>query len=104
MAWLPLAVVLALLGWMAFGQSAARDDLIRWLLELSILSGYALAAAGMAYLSWRRWSYRLDDDDKRRLWAGAMGGHRGPLAIFVTNALMYLAFVALFLAFFWQAR
>lgn len=102
--WLPLLAVLAVVGWVVFGVSAGRDDLIRWLLELPILTGYGLAAAGMAYLTWRRWSYRLSDADKAVLWQRLLDGDRGAMVVYVVNAGFYLAVLALYLFFFWPAR
>jgi hypothetical protein len=102
--WLPLLAVLAVVGWVVFGASAGRDDLIRWLLELPILTGYALAAAGMAYLAWRRWSIRLKEAEVCDYWERLMRGERGALVVYVVNAAFYLiAFLAL-LWFFWQPR
>lgn len=102
--WLPLLAVLAVVGWVVLGASAGRDDLIRWLLELPILTGYALAASGLAYLSWRRWSFRLSVEDKRELWLKTLSGHRGAMLIFVVNAAFYLLALTLFALFFWPPR
>lgn len=102
--WLPLLAVLAVVGWIVLGASAGRDDLVRWLLELPILTGYALAAAGLAYLSWRRWSYRLTDAEKADLWRRMLAGERGAIVVFVTNATFYLGALVLFALFFWPPR
>lgn len=102
--WLPLLAVLAVVGWVVLGASAGRDDLIRWLLELPILTGYALAASGLAYLTWRRWSYRLSEDEKRALWERLLAGERGAIWIHAINAGFYLAALVLYALFFWPQR
>ncbi len=104
MGWLPLIAALAVLGWVVLGTAAARDDLVRWLLELPILTAHALAASGLAYLAWRRWSMRLDDAGKADLWRRLMAGERGALTVFAINAAMYALFLVVFAWFVWPAR
>lgn len=101
---LPLVVALTLVGYIALGGIAATSTLITWLLELPVYSAYAVAACGLAYLSWRRWSIRLTDAQVEDFWNRLMAGERGALTVFIVNATFYLcAFVSL-LWFFRPAR
>ena len=102
--WAPLAFVLAVVAWGFLGGIADRDDLIRRLLQLPVASIYALLASGVAYLVWRRWSYRLGDEQLKAYWEGVMAGNRGPLIVYAVNAGFYLcAFLAvLFFLYFWR--
>lgn len=102
--WLPLLAVLAVVGWIVLGASAGQDDLVRWLLELPILTGYALAAVGLSYLAWRRWSYRLNDAGKADLWRRIMAGEQGALTVFVVNAAFFLLTIVVLADFFRPKR
>lgn len=103
--WLPLAAVTAVIGWLVLVPLArVSPELMSWLAELPVYIAYALAASGLAYLSWRRWSIRLTHEDIRDYWARLMEGDRGALVVFVTNAAFYVLSLAIFLAFFWPAR
>lgn len=94
--WLPLALLGALGGWVLLGSVSDRDGLMRWLIELFIVLCYAFAASGVTYLAWRRWSTRLTAEQLDQLWAGIVAGQRGPLAVYIVNAVFYLcAFIAL---------
>lgn len=102
--WAPMAFALSIVSWVVFGGIADRDDLIRRLLQLPVASVYALLASGVAYQVWRRWSYRMNDEQLTRYWDGALRGDRGPLVIYAINAGFYLcAFLAvLFFLYFWR--
>lgn len=106
MGWTPLIVILAVGAWIFFGALDPRvgPDRLGLLLDLPVFTAYALVSSGVSYLIWRRWSKRLTSDQLEKLWAGVMGGHRGPMTIFVTNAVFYLATLILVFSFFWPAR
>jgi hypothetical protein len=104
--WLPLLVFLALAGWVVFGALDPRlaPDRLSWLLDLPVMVAYALAASGMSYLAWRRWSVRLTGEEICAYWARVQAGERGAVVVFVVNAAFYLAALGMFLWFFYPAR
>ena len=98
--WMPILLVLSLVAWIALGAVGDRDDLIRWLLELPVKTLYAAAISGITYLVWRRWSYRMCDEQLKTYWDGLLAGHRGPVIVFLTNAAFYLCVFCSLLYFF----
>lgn len=100
--WTPLLIVLAVFGWIGLGALAPRlsTDALDWLIELPILSAYAAAAAGLTYLIWRRWRFKLDDEEQRTYWEALLDGERGAIVIFLTNAAVWLCTFGLLLSFF----
>lgn len=88
--WMPLLLLLAVSAWVVLGAVSDRDDLIRWLLELPVKTLYAAACSGVAYLVWRRWSYRMNEEELRAYWAGLLAGAPGPAIIYLVNAGFYL--------------
>lgn len=106
LAWLPLQIALALAAVVVFGAlvRGLGPDLLAWLAELPIHAGYALAALGISYLAWRRWRFQMTDDQKADFWSRLMAHPHGPVVVHVTNAVFYLAVIAMALAFFAPAR
>ena len=102
--WLPLVGLLILGAWVLLGalDETAVADSLSLLMNLPIVSAYAFAASGLAYLIWRRWSYRLTVEQLQALWAGLMRGERGPLVIFVVNAGFYICVTLGLLLFFFS--
>lgn len=102
--WAPLAGLVVIAAWVALGGIADRDDLIRRLLELPVAATYALLASGIAYLVWRRWSYRMCDDELAVYWNDVLQGRRGAVIVFLTNAVFYLCVFmsTLFFLYFWR--
>lgn len=88
--WMPLLLVLTITAWVLLGAVSDRNDLIRTLIELPVKTLYAAAASGIAYIVWRRWSYRMNEDELRAYWVGLLAGAPGPLVIYLTNAGFYL--------------
>lgn len=93
--WMPLLLVVAVFAWILLGAVSDRDDLIRWLIELPVRALYLVAASGVSYLVWRRWSYRMTDAQQARYWDGLLAGEPGPTVVYLVNAGFYLCvFVA----------
>lgn len=88
--WLPLLLLIAVLAWVVLGAVSDRDDLIRWLIELPVRTLYVVAASGVSYLVWRRWSFRMDDEQLREYWTGLLAGDLGSIVVFLVNAGFYL--------------
>lgn len=104
--WTPLVVVLALTGYVLMGALYPRldGDRLGLLVELAILSAYAVAAVGLTYLSWRRWRQQLSVEQQDALWQGVMRGDRGPLLVYAINAGVWLATLLAWVLFFRVAR
>ena len=104
--WLPLVAMLTLGAWLVLGalDALATVDLLAMVADLPVRSAYAFAALGLAYLAWRRWSYRLTTDQKADLWERLMKGERGAIVVYVVNAGFYLCTTLALLYFFLPAR
>ncbi len=101
---LPLVALIAVVSWGVLGKLGDRDDLIRWLLELPVLCGYALAAAGLTLIVCRRSRRNLSDDEATELWKRVLDAQPGALVAFGANEAKVLIVYALTLAFFWPDR
>lgn len=102
--WVPLIVAISVAGWILLGGITDRNDLIRWLLELPVLTGYALAALGVAFLARRRQRRALTDAESAELWKRTLAGERGALIIYLTDSIVWALSFALSLWFFWPRR
>lgn len=87
--WMPLVAFVAMLAWVALGGVSSRDDLVHTLIELPVKVLYAIGASGVTYLVWRRWSFRMDDEQQRVYWAGLLAGEAGPLIVYLTNTAFF---------------
>lgn len=103
--WLPVVVLLAVAAWIVLGalDRLAVVDALAMLVDLPIRTAYALAALGLAYLVWRRWSMRLSGEQLDDLWRRLMAGELGALIVFVVNAGFYLC-ASLALLYFFSPR
>lgn len=75
--WLPLMVLVTIVGWTLFGAlpgAVMTGDEIAWLLELPIITCYALAAAGAAVLSMHITGMNLSNEYRCELTKLAAGG------------------------------
>lgn len=90
--WAPLAVIVVLVAYVVIGAAdrlAVVDALAR-LVDLAIDLAVAFLASGLAYLIWRRWSYRLTGAQLEELWHRLLDGERGAIVVFTVNAGFYL--------------
>jgi hypothetical protein len=103
--WAPLVAVIALTAWLVLGalDPLAVVDALAQLVDLPIRAVWALVALGLAYLTWRRWSYRLTEEQMNDLWNRLMAGERGAIVAFSINAGFYLC-VTLALLYFFSPR
>lgn len=104
--WTPLLVLLALAGFVLLGGLYPRldGDRLGLLLELAIISAYAMAATGLTYLSWRRWRQQLTPEQQEQLWERLMAGAPGAMLVYGLNALVWLAMLVAWLVFFRVVR
>lgn len=99
---LPILAGLALGAWILVGalDTTAGKDVLASLIELPIRTGFAAAALALTYLARRRWRYKLNAEQQEWWWSGVIAGYRGPLIIYLTDALFTLVCLALLLRFF----
>jgi hypothetical protein len=104
--WLPLTIVAVLAAWLVLGALLpwGAETALEAVIDLTIRLAYALAAAGVARLLWRRWRMPLTDRQQRDYWASLMRGERGAIFAHVAHSIVYLALVAMLLVFFWVPR
>ncbi len=98
--WMPAMLAVALTAWVVLGGVSDRDDLMRWLIELPVKTLYAAAVSGIAYLVWRRWSYRMSTDEQAAYWRALLAGEPGAVVIYLGNLGFYLCVFAALLVYF----
>lgn len=75
--WLPLMVVLTLLGWLLLGalpDMRMTGDLIAWLMELPVTTCYAIAAGGATFLTLQVAGINIDNARRCDLMQRAQDG------------------------------
>lgn len=104
--WLPLVGLLALAAWVFLGGLDRSQGAISLslLIELPVLTAYALAALGLAQLARRRFRKKLTEEQQEQLWQGVLRGDRGALVVFISDTVVWLVLALVLLAFFWPAR
>jgi hypothetical protein len=104
--WLPLTIVAVLAAWLVLGALLpwGAETALEAVIDLAIRLAYALAAAGVARLLWRRWRMPLSDRQQRDYWTALMRGESGAILAYVGNAIVYIGLVAMLLVFFWVPR
>jgi hypothetical protein len=102
--WLPITVGLGLGAWVVLGalDPKAVQDIIPGWLNLPLHIGYGIAALAATHLVRRRWRMKLDADKQAQYWTGLMLGQRGPLVMFVADAVVTLCALFALLWFFSQ--
>lgn len=102
----PLLVILSIAAWVIFGALDRRlgTDALGLLLELPILSAYALAALGLTRLALRRQRRELGKGERADLWLRTLNGERGPLIVYVVDTLAWALCICIAFSFFWPSR
>lgn len=101
---LPLMVLLTIVGWTVFGALPGMQmtgDLIAWLLELPIVTCYALAAGGAALLLMNILGMNIENEDRCTLMKAAWNGDPDARASLRDESLQWLAALVLAGTFFW---
>lgn len=102
--WLPLMVVLTLLGWLVLGalpNLRMTSDLIAWLMELPVTTCYAIAAGGATVLTMQVTGMNLDNDYRDFLVADAVKNHNtAALHVLALETVAWLGTLAAFALFF----
>ena len=100
--WLPAIALLALGAWVVLPalDSYAGVGSVSRLVDLPIQTAYAVAVLALAFLARRRQRRRLTKEESAHLWDRTVSGDRGALVIYVTDAVVWLASIALLFSFF----
>lgn len=96
--WLPLAVLLVIVGWTVFGALPGvrmTGDMITWLLELPVVTAYALAAVSAPALFKRVFWREIDAEEENRLHEAAAAGDKSARWIITKDRLEWLALLIL---------
>ena len=100
--WLPALALLALAAWLVLSalDTEAGVGAVARLVDLPIQTAYAVAVLGLAFLARRRQRRKLTKEESEALWERTVAGDRGALVIYVTDAVVWLASIALLFSFF----
>lgn len=101
--WLPIMVVLTLLGWLVLGalpNMKMNGDLIAWLMELPVTTCYAIAAAGATILTMQVSGINIDNDERAQLLRTALEGSEPARRALVLETAAWLGFLCVWSLFF----
>lgn len=100
--WLPVSAALTVAAWVVLGalDRTAGLDVLSQLTALPVKAAYAIAAIAGMQLIRRRWHYPLSEDQKLAYWTCLMAGAKGPIIVFITDAVLTLTCIAFLLYFF----
>lgn len=101
--WLPLMVLLTVVGWTVFGAlpgAQMTGDLIAWLLELPVVTCYALAAGGATIMAMNVMGLNIANEERVRLLQLAAAGDRAARDVLNAEAAAWAVFLIIFAAFF----
>lgn len=101
--WLPIMVVLTLLGWLVLGalpNMKMTGDLIAWLMELPVTTCYAIAAAGATILTLQVTGINIDNDLRALLFVRACRGDRDAQRVLILETAAWLGFLCVWSLFF----
>ena len=103
--WLPTLLLLALSAWLVLGalDRTATVDSLAMLLNLPIITAYALAALALAHLARRRWRKKLSEADQEYWWAKLVRGEYGAVVIYVGDAVFSVVITCALLFFFFSS-
>jgi amino acid transporter len=100
--WLPTLVLLALAAWLVLGalDRTATVDTLSLVINLPVLTAYALAALALTHLARRRWRKKLADHEQDQWWTKLMRGDHGAVVIYIVDAAFTVILTCALLAFF----
>lgn len=101
--WLPLMVVLTLLGWLVLGALPGMrmtGDLVAWLAELPVVTCYAIAAGAATSLTMRATGMNLENSYRAKLIERAAAGDIAAHRTLSQEIRAWLAFLAIWSLFF----
>lgn len=97
--WLPAMVCVTLVGWIVLGAlpgMAMTGDIVSWLLELPVITCYALATAGATMLMMQVTGLNLDNEYRLRLIDKAAVGDKAALNVLNSEAAAWCVFLVIF--------
>lgn len=101
--WLPLMVVLTLLGWIVLGALPGMrmtGDLVAWLTELPVVTCYAIAAGAATSLSMRATGMNLENTYRAELIRRAANGDHAAHQTLSQEIRAWLGFLVIWSLFF----
>ena len=101
--WLPLMVLLTIVGWTLFGAlpgAVMTGDETAWLLELPIVTCYARAAAGAAVLTMHITGMNLENSYRCELTKLAAGGNPYARQVLIDEMLAWFFVMGAWCVFF----
>lgn len=101
--WLPLMTLVTLAGWLVFGALPRMEltgDLIAWLLELPVVTCYAIAAGGFTMLTMHWTGINIDNEQRAELFGMALAGNRHARHLLLIETAAWLGFLCVFGSFF----
>lgn len=96
---LPLTVLLVLIGWTVFSAlpgATMTGDLIAWLMELPVITAYALAAGGATMLTMCWTGMNIDNGQRAILIERAAAGDRHAFRVLAMESLQWVAILTIF--------
>lgn len=104
---LPALVLLSLAAWLVLGglpDVTLTGDLVSWLVELPILTCYALATLVAAMAGMHLTGMNIDNADRIALLQRAASGNRDAYRVVRHESLCWFGMLALAALYFWPAR
>jgi hypothetical protein len=105
--WLPMMAMLAVGGWVVLGALpgvSVTGDLIAWLMELPVLTCFALAIGGAALSTMQITGMNLENDYRRKLVERAPDGDNDAFRVLCLESVQWFVFLAFWLTLFWPGR
>lgn len=104
--WMPVLVILAIVGWIVFGALDQRitADALSWLLELPIQCAYLAAACGAAWMFKFTYLFDFQINREQALHDLVLAGNTHARWLLIKDRAEWAFLLVLFVLFFWPAR
>lgn len=101
--WMPLMVLATIVGWTVLGAlpgATMTGDLIAWLMELPVITVYALAAGGATMLTMHWTGMNIDNDRRAELFEMALCRNKDATRLLIIESVQWVAVLIVFSIFF----